>query len=98
MVNIEENFHRWSDEYFSGEFEFHKLNDQNLDEYIERVISEKPQIVRFLKLKIEEQIEESEKDDYLEIINEYYDDDDVLREMIEVEIHEFKEKSKDINS
>ena len=94
MSNQETNFRRWSNEYFGGEYEIETLEEEQISAYIERVISEKPQIIEFLTKKISEEIDETERDEYTDIIKEYYDDDEVLREMIEIEIHELKEKLK----
>ena len=95
MSNKEENFRRWNYDYFDGEYDIEKLNDEKeIKDYIERVISEKKEIIKFLTEKISKEIDETEQEEYMEIITEYYDDDDILKEIIEMEIHDRKKKIK----
>lgn len=95
MSNKEENFRRWNYDYFDGEYDIEKLNDEKeIKDYIECVISEKKEIIKFLTEKISKEIDETVQEEYMEIITEYYDDDDILKEIIEMEIHEIKKKIK----
>lgn len=95
MSKKEENFRRWNYEYFHGEYDLEKLNDEKeIKHYIECIISEKKEIIKFLTENILKEIDETVQEEYMEIITEYYDDDDILKEIIEMEIHDRKKKIK----
>jgi biotin-(acetyl-CoA carboxylase) ligase len=95
MSKQEENFRKWNHDYFNGEYDIENLNNENeIKEYIEHILKEKKQIVDFLTNKISEEVDEIEQEEYMEIITEYYDDDEILQEIIQMEIHEIQKKNK----